>query len=304
MKFESTAVENIQSFTYYEIKNSTIFFSYGHKNEVFENSTFKTGVEFNEYTYMRQKISYDIMNRSGEPSIQTAFAKLNIEGFRFNEDAIPFFVNSTAKNNETGNFEELEKITNLIFEYKSIEDLEPYIHTLIPSDNKWILLFYDFDYTYGHGHGIEESFGMTSIDLVSFTFEKYNFFSNVFVNSLVTKDNIRFKKEDFTPINGTLPGRVNLVSKKETATYELFHTSIEKHIDDYNAGLKPFIEAKFNVAWKEFGFDPKEIQNVSASAKPVSFFNQMTEVSVSNAIKPMILCIGLISSIIMSFILI
>jgi len=428
IKAESTAVENVQSLTDYEIKNATVTFTYGDKTEVFENSTFKTGgmfsrsnqkvgynlklsrdflgrksfkvrAEFNEYTHMRQKLSYDIMNRSGEPSIQAAFSRLTVndkffgfytftdgfkphmlkkifnlestkdmilyqnkvEGFLFNELATPYFVDSTAKKNETGNFEELEKITKLISESKSIEDLEPYIdvdnflrHLAIdwlfgsfdslivtghnfflykrPSDNKWILLYYDFDFTYGHG--VEPSFGMTSIDLAGFTFEKYNFFSNVLVNTLVTKDNTRFKKvlkellincynpkilnerideikkfidpfmkEDFTPINGTLPGRVNLVGKKETATYELFHTSIEKHIDDYNAGLKPFIETKFNVACREFGFDPKEIQDASATAKPVSFFNQMAEKSGAIVNKPMMLY-GLIISIIMSFIFI
>jgi len=424
---ESTKVENVQSLTDYEIHNATITFSYDDKKEVFENCSFKTGgmfsrsnqkvgfniklsrdflgrksfkvrAEFNDYTHMRQKLSYDIFNRSGEPSVQAAFSRLTIndkfyglytfmdafkphmiknlfklestkdmilyqnkvEGFLFNEAATPYFVDTTAKKNETGNFEELEKITKIISESKSIEDLEPYIdvdnflrhlafdwlfgsfdslivtgHNFFlykrPSDNKWILLFYDFDFTYGHG--VEESFGMTSIDLAGFTFEKYNFFSNVLVNTLVMKDNTRFKKvlkevlincynptllnkrideikafidpyvkEDFTPINGTLPGRVNLIGKNETATYELFKESTEKHISDYNAGLKPFIETKFNVACREFGFDPKEIQDASASAKPVSFFNQMAELSGSESLKPMMI-IGLISSIIMTFFL-
>ncbi|ORX88289.1 hypothetical protein BCR32DRAFT_324078 [Anaeromyces robustus] len=397
---EKTEVENVQSLTDFEIKNATITFSYGNKIEIFENSTFKTGgmfsrsnkkvgfnlklsrdflgrknfkvrAEFNEYTHMRQKLSYDILNRSGEPSIQAAFSRLTIndkffglytftdsfkphmlknlfkldstkdmilyqnkvEGFLFNEAATPYFVDSTAKNSEKGNFEELEKITKLISESKSIEDLEPYIdvdnflrhlafdwlfgsfdslivtgHNFFlykrPSDNKWILLYYDLDFTYGHG--VEESFGMTSIDLSTFTFEQYNFFNNVLVNSLVLNDNTRFKKvlkeilincynpkilnkrideikklidpyvkEDFTPIDGVLPGRVNVIGKNETATYELFQESTEKHIDDYNAGLKPFIESIFNVACEEFGFDPKEIQEASDSVIPVSFFNKM-----------------------------
>jgi len=424
---EKTEVKNVQSLTDFEIKNVTITFSYGNKNEIFENSTFKTGgmfsrsnqkigfnlklsrdflgrknykvrAEFNEYTHMRQKLSYDILNRSGEPSIQAAFSRLTIndkffglytftdafkphmlknlykldstkdmilyqnkvEGFLFNEAATPYFVDSTAKKGEKGNFEELEKISKLISESKSIEDLEPYLdvdnflrhlafdwlfgsfdslivtgHNFFlykrPSDNKWILLYYDLDFTYGHG--VEESFGMTSIDLSTFTFEKYNFFSNVLVNSLVLKDNTRFKKilkeilincynpkilnkrideikafidpyvkEDFTPINGTLPGRINVIGKNETATYELFHESTEKHIDDYNAGLKPFIESIFDVACKEFGFNPKEIQDASDSATPISFFKKIAETSESNTIKPIIL-ISLISSIIISFFL-
>eukprot|EP00833_Pecoramyces_ruminatium_P003755 jgi/Orpsp1_1/1177787/evm.model.c7180000062839.1 len=425
---EKTEVKNVQSLNDYEIKNATITFSYNDKTEVFENSTFKTGgmfsrsnqkigyniklsrdflgrknfkvrAEFNEYTHMRQKLSYDILNRSGEPSIQAAFSRLTIndkffglytftdafkphmiknlykldstkdmilyqnkvEGFLFNEAATPYFVDSTAKKDEKGNFDELEKITKIISESKSIEDLEPYIdvdnflrhlafdwlfgsfdslivtgHNFFlykrPSDNKWVLLYYDLDFTYGHG--VEESFGMTSIDLASFTFEKYNFFSNVLVNTLVLKDNTRFKKvlkeilincynpsilnkhideikvfinpyvkEDFTPINGTLPGRVNSVGKNETATYELFQESTEKHISDYNAGLKPFIETIFNVACEEFEFDPKEIQNASVSASPISFFNQMAQTSGSNSIKPMIF-IGVVFSIVLSFLLI
>ncbi|ORX51035.1 hypothetical protein BCR36DRAFT_326017 [Piromyces finnis] len=397
---DSTEVENVQSLTDYEIKNATITFTYGDKTEVFENSIFKTGgmfsrsnqkvgynlklsrdflgrksykvrAEFNDYTRMRQKLSYDILNRSGEPSVQAAFSKLTIndkffgfytftdvfkphmlktlfnlestknmilyqnkvEGFFFNEPAAPFFVDSTANDEEEGDFEELEKINKIISESKSIEDLEPYIDvdnflrhlafdwlfgsfdSLIitghnfylykrPSDNKWQIFYYDFDFTFGHG--VEESFGVTSIDFSYFPFEFYNANSNVLVNSLVMNDNTRFKKilkeilincfnptilnkrideikafidpyikEDYTPIDGALPGRVNLVGKKETATYELFQASTERHIDDYHAGLKPFIESIFNVACEEFGLDPKEIQEASATAKPISFFQKM-----------------------------
>ncbi|ORX42447.1 hypothetical protein BCR36DRAFT_241950, partial [Piromyces finnis] len=58
--------------------NKKVGYNLKHSRDLFERKNYKLRAEFNEYTYMRQNLSYDIMNRSGKPSIQATFSRFTI----------------------------------------------------------------------------------------------------------------------------------------------------------------------------------------------------------------------------------
>lgn len=174
-----------------------------------------------------------------------------------------------------------------------------------PSDNKWTIILYDFDNTFGQnlGPSMFSNVGWNS-DVNALPIEKFAR-PNKLLNLLIFNDSSRFisnvkevmetafnptllnnhindlksvissyVKEDLTPINNQLPGRINNKGSKPNNTYSDFENNTE-YSGRYTIGLKKYIQNRFEATCKQYNFNKTEIEN--ANVTPKSYFTVAKE---------------------------
>jgi len=182
-------------------------------------------------------------------------------------------------------------------------------------NNKWDILLYDFDNTLGQGASDWAWFGKNRgvTDYTKLSFKQFTADQKIF-DILVNNNDTRFKnmlkevlilgfnptllidhiddiksyinpyvKEDYTPINGQLPGRVNKKGYALTTSYSSYESNSEYGMVSHQEmmgtmnvpGIKKFIEDSFNNVIKQYNFNKDEILSESATRTPVSFFTKV-----------------------------
>jgi len=184
-------------------------------------------------------------------------------------------------------------------------------------NGKWDIIYYDFDNTLGQGlsdwawNG--KNRGVT--DFTKLNFKQFTLDQKVF-DVLVNNDDTRFKKnlkevlvaafnpkllndhidelksyitpfvkEEYIPINGEYPGRVNKKGFPLPTSFTAFEKNSEyeavAHEElvglTYVPGIKQFIKDSFDNVCKLYNFDKDEILNEAVSRKPVSFFTKIKD---------------------------
>jgi len=193
-------------------------------------------------------------------------------------------------------------------------------------NNKWDIIYYDFDNTLGQGVSDwawsfvgkgDKNKGVT--DYTKLNFKQFTLDQKIF-DVLVNNDDTRFKKnlkevliagfnpkllidhidelktvitpyvkEDYTPINGELPGRVNKKGYPLPTSFTAFEKNSEYEYVEHEElmgnmnvpGIKKFIEDSFNNVCKLYNFNKDEIISEAESTTPVSFFTK-----IKNGISP------------------
>jgi len=190
-------------------------------------------------------------------------------------------------------------------------------------NNKWDIIYYDFDNTLGQGIGDWAwSSGKNKgvWEFFKLSFKQFTNDQKIF-DIAVNNDDTRFKKnvkeiltygfnptllnahiddikklidpyvkEEFVPINGELPGRVNKKGFPMANTYEEYQKNSEYETTSYTEipgqtsyvpGVKYWIENSFKNACDQYGFDKDQILKNASSLKPTSFFTK-----IKNGISP------------------
>lgn len=182
-------------------------------------------------------------------------------------------------------------------------------------NGKWDIMYYDYDNTFGQGLGAWAWYNGKNEGVTDFTKLSFKQFSNDqrVLDVLVNNDDTRFKKnlkevltygfnpvlleahiddlkalispyvkEDFTPIDGELPGRVNKKGFPMDSSYELyeknseFESTVYVEIDpELTPGLKAWIEDSFNNACELYKFDKEQILKDATTLTPTSFFTKI-----------------------------
>jgi len=182
-------------------------------------------------------------------------------------------------------------------------------------NNKWDIIYYDYDNTFGQGLGSWAWYNGKNKDVTDFAKLSFKQFSNdqKILDILINNDDTRFKKnlkevltygfnpvllnehiddlkslispyvkEDFTPINGELPGRINKKGFPMESSYELYEknseyeTTIYIEVDpEFTPGLKAWIRDSFENACAQYGFDKEEILKDAVTLTPTSFFTKI-----------------------------
>jgi len=189
-------------------------------------------------------------------------------------------------------------------------------------NNKWDIIYYDFDNTIGQGMSDWPWFGSKNSGVTDYTTLNFKQFYNnqKFFDILVNNDNTRFKKnlqevltygynpvllnehindlktliypyvkEDYTPINGELPGRVNKKGYQMDTNFESYEKNSEYGTVSHNElmgrmnvpGIKAYIEKSFNHVCSEFKLDKEQILRDAVTLTPTSFFTR-----IKNGISP------------------
>ncbi|OUM59334.1 hypothetical protein PIROE2DRAFT_15160 [Piromyces sp. E2] len=182
-------------------------------------------------------------------------------------------------------------------------------------NNKWDIIYYDYDNTLGQGLGSWAWYNGKNNDVTDFTKVSFQKFSNdqKILDILINNDDSRFKKnlkevltygfnpvllnehiddlkslilpyvkEDFIPIYGELPGRINKKGFPMDSSYELYEknseyeTTVYIEIDpELTPGIKAWIRDSFENACNQYGFDKEQILKDAVSLTPTSFFTKI-----------------------------
>lgn len=170
------------------------------------------------------------------------------------------------------------------------------------SDGKWVIMYYDFDNTFGHGLSSWFFKGVTDDQFTSMPIKKFDRGQHI-IQLLVHNDDTRFKsvlkdvlvnaynptllnlhiddlksyissavKEDLTPVNGSLPGRINKKGFNNSHSYKDYEMNSEYSKVNKIHGIKQWIKERYESACKLYSFDPNEIESLTLSQQPISFF--------------------------------
>ncbi|ORX61246.1 hypothetical protein BCR36DRAFT_315777 [Piromyces finnis] len=171
-------------------------------------------------------------------------------------------------------------------------------------DGKWVVIYYDYDNTFNNGisstlwnskySNQDGSYFNRNTQPVNYTFADWE--KNIpILKKLVYQNQTKFKqivydvlvqgfnpdllnarineiknfispyvKEDFTYVNGKLPGRINKAGSPSSSSYSGFEYNIEN-------SLKGWIKNKFDVACKNYSFNKNDILYASARFNPKPF---------------------------------
>jgi len=364
----------------YARSNSKIGFNLKFESKIFGRKSLRLRPDPNDSSYMREKLTCDILNRAGLPSVQAAYARLYINQeyfglytlldsvkpamikkvFKLDDDSDKMILYqckydgmnfnlgtekccTDAVNDENGDMTALTEFLQQVNSATSIAQFEQFLdvdlflksviiewligsfdHFLIlghnfnlyrrPTDNKWVMILYDFDNTFGYnlgagnfrlsggnanpwggfGGGFGGNFGGAR-DYTTLNFKDFNSLVNHKIfQYLIYQDDTKFKallkdvlvyafnptllndhmnelrnflapyvKEDLTPVNGKLPGRINARGVGSRVTY-----------NDFQRGgdVVDYIKRRYNAVIKEYGFNSQEIETLGASQTPNSYF--------------------------------
>jgi len=186
-------------------------------------------------------------------------------------------------------------------------------------NKKWDIIYYDFDNTLGQGlsdwawtfNGDGKNKGVT--DFTKLNFKQFTLDQKIF-DVLVNNDDTRFKnnlkevliaafnpkllndhidelksyitpyvKEEYTPINGEYPGRVNKKGFALPTDFSVFEKNSEYETVAHEEmvgqlkvpGIKQFIKDSFENVCKLYNFDMDKIINESIHGRPLSFFTKI-----------------------------
>jgi len=186
-------------------------------------------------------------------------------------------------------------------------------------NKKWDIIYYDFDNTLGQGlsdwawsfKGDGKNKGVT--DFTKLNFKQFTLDQKIF-DVLVNNDDTRFKnnlkevliaafnpkllndhidelksyitpyvKEEYTPINGEYPGRVNKKGFALPTDFSVFEKNSEYETVAHEEmvgqlkvpGIKQFIKDSFENVCKLYNFDMDKIINESIHGRPLSFFTKI-----------------------------
>jgi len=215
---------------------------------------------------------------------------------------VDLFLKSIALEWVIGSFDHLLVMGHNIYFYKN------------EINNKWDIFYYDFDNTLGESlneflwfstgknKGVE--------DFSKLTFQQFTNDQKIF-DIAVNNDDTRFKKnlkevltygfnpallephideiksyispyvkEEFIPVNGELPGRVNKKGIPYDSSYELYDKSSEYEPivvqgEGPTPGVKGWIKSSFENACDQYGFDKEQILKDAVTLKPTSFFTKI-----------------------------
>jgi len=190
-----------------------------------------------------------------------------------------------------------------------------------PTDNKWCIIIYDFDNTFGYnlnagsfnlrgnGRGGWGGFNFNNVDVTTLNFKDFNSKVNHKIfQYLIYQDDTKFKAllkdvlvyafnpqllkqhmnelktfltpyvtEDLTPIQGQLPGRVNRKGYNSKANVNEFQRNTE---------VESYIQRRFDSVVREYGFNGREIESLSQTQQPTSYFSiasaQQIEIEAKN----------------------
>ncbi|ORX40428.1 hypothetical protein BCR36DRAFT_364604 [Piromyces finnis] len=191
-------------------------------------------------------------------------------------------------------------------------------------NNKWDVIYYDFDNTLGQAQRVDWAWSSGKNqgveDYTTLTFEEFTDNQRIF-DIAVNKDDTRFKKnlkelltfgynpvllnehiddlksyispyvkEEYTPINGEYPGRLNKLGYPlDGLTYESYELNSEYGTVGHQEmmgelrvpGIKAWIRDSFESVCAQYGFDKEEILKDTVTLAPTSFFTK-----IKNGISP------------------
>ncbi|ORX79374.1 hypothetical protein BCR32DRAFT_234193 [Anaeromyces robustus] len=215
---------------------------------------------------------------------------------------VDIFLKSIALEWIIGSFDHLLVMGHNIYFYKN------------EINNKWDIFYYDFDNTLGVS--LNENLWFSTgknkgvKDFSKLSFKQFTNDQKIF-DIAVNNDSTRFKKnlkeiltygfnpvllnphiddiksyispyvkEEFIPINGELPGRVNKIGMPYTSSYEIYEKSSEYETiyskdDGPTPGVKGWIKSSFENACERYGLNQEQILKDAVTLKPTSFFTKI-----------------------------